>query len=597
MGKSQSKEQISETCKRDPNYVYFALVGQSGIGKSSFVNAVRGVDEGDDLAASVDIVEKEQQPKEYTYPSHPLVSFCDLPGYGTPSYPDVETYWTKFELEKFDRFLIFISRVMQDDREIMQKIKTINKPFFLIYTKIDIAAETMMKLKEDRFREEELLPTIRNDILKWTKPCPKENIFIINNHEPRKWEFFQLIEAIMNVMPPPETDDDLTEQYMADARKHVKENGVSGIQEFLRKKLDGSKDVKIQFAITGNSGTGKSAFINAIRGLNDDDDGAAEVGIVETTKKPTEYKHPDNPKIWFMDLPGIGTPTFPDLKTYCEKVAFEDYDTFLIFTATRFTQNDLDLAKKVKSIGKSFFLIRTMIDLDCRHCKDDGLKNQIEIRHKCMKYVKDLISSEKEIFLISNYHTDKWDFDRLIEAISDALPVRQRECLTLSLSNVTRECLKRKAKLLKVQAVLVASLSGAASAIPAVGGMIDIVLIRGTIMAYYMQLGLSNTTSEERETLDKKYKEIIDKYNPGRVKEWASTTASVSKTLGLIIGVEEVSKFIPIIGIAISGSISFALTLKYLHSAVNDLEETAIAVWDNTAKRLIRDVADTNSKK
>ena len=235
--------------------------------KSTCLHVLFSVDEGDDLAASVDIVEKEQQPKEYTYPSHPLVSFCDLPGYGTPTYPDVETYWTKFELEKFDRFLIFISRVMQDDREIIQKIKTINKPFFLIHTKIDIAVESMIKLKNDRFREEELLSKIRYNILKSTKPCPKGNIFIINNHEPHKWEFFLLVEAIMNVMPMnPEIDDDLTEQYMADARKYVNENGVGGIQEFIRKKLLGSKDVKIRFAITGNSGTGKSAFINAIRG-------------------------------------------------------------------------------------------------------------------------------------------------------------------------------------------------------------------------------------------------------------------------------------------------------------------------------------------
>ena len=173
------------------------------------------------------------------------------------------------------------------------------------------------------------------------------------------------------------------------------------------------------------------------------------MGIVEATKEPVEYKHPENPKISFMDLPGIGTPSFPDLETYCEKVAFEDYDTFLIFTATRFTQNDLDLARKVKSIGKSFILIRTKIDLDCKSSQDDEPKILEKIRKECMKYVEDFISSEKEVFLISNYHTDKWDFDRLIKAISDALPVHQRECLALSLTNVTRECLKRKAKFLK----------------------------------------------------------------------------------------------------------------------------------------------------
>ena len=186
--------------------------------------------------------------------------------------------------------------------------------------------------------------------------------------------------------------------------------------------------------------------------LKDDDDGAAEVGVVEKTKVPTEYKHPDNPMISFVDLPGIGTPSFPDLPTYCKKVNFDDYDTFLIFTASRFTQHDLELAEKVKSIGKSFFLIRTKIDEDCRsktHSRSINESETLEtIRKDCMENVKN-IPNTKEIFLIGNYDRDKWDFDRLIEAISDALPVLQRECLTLSLTNVTCECLKRKAELLR----------------------------------------------------------------------------------------------------------------------------------------------------
>ena len=154
-----------------------------------------------------------------------------------------------------------------------------------------------------------------------------------------------------------------------------------------------------------------------------------------------------------MDLPGIGTPKYPNLPTYCKKVGLEEYDTFLIFTATRFTQDDLDLAEKVKSIGKSFFLIRTKIDNDCMPMKQKKPINEAEIlekiRNNLMGNVSNLISSEKEIFLISNYYTNKWDFDRLIEAISDRLPVLQRECLTLSLSNVTRNCLKRKARFFK----------------------------------------------------------------------------------------------------------------------------------------------------
>ena len=172
------------------------------------------------------------------------------------------------------------------------------------------------------------------------------------------------------------------------------------------------------------------------------------------TTVTAEYRHPNNPRISFVHLPSIGTPNYPDLQTYCEEVDLEEYDTFLIFTATRFRTYYLDLAKKFKAIGKSFFLIRTRIDLDCRRAyrpREPVSEAEILelIREDCMMYFEDLISTEKEIFLISNYHTDKWDFDRLIEAISAALPIVQRECLTLSLSNVTRNCLKRKAKILR----------------------------------------------------------------------------------------------------------------------------------------------------
>ncbi|CAB4036395.1 interferon-inducible GTPase 5-like [Paramuricea clavata] len=255
--------------------------------------------------------------------------------------------------------------------------------------------------------------------------------------------------------------------------------------------------------------------------------------MVGPTTEPTEYPHPNNPMISFVDLPGIGTPNYPDLPTYCEKVCFERYDTFLIFTANRFRQNG-------KAIKEADILEK--------------------IRENCIQDVKDLISSEKEIFLISNYHKDKWDFDRLIAGISNALPVLQRKCLTLSLSNLTRECLKRKAKFFKAQAGAVAAISAATGAIliPGVGGAIVVALIGGTIAVYYRQFGFNNTTPEELDVLDKKYREIIETYQ------------------------------------FTAGSISFAFTLRYLLRSINELEEVAMTVWDNAAKRSVRDGTDNS---
>ena len=46
-----------------------------------------------------------------------------------------------------------------------------------------------------------------------------------------------------------------------------------------------------------------------------------------------------------------------------------------------------------------------------------------------------------------------------------------------------------------------------------------------------------------------------------------------------------VSKYTPIVGPVIAGTISFVLTLRYLRRCVNELEEVALAVWDEAAKQ------------
>ena len=162
------------------------------------------IDDEDENAASVDIVDAEQSPKEYIYPSYPHVSFCDLPGYGTPNYSDLQKYWKKFELGKFDTFLIFISnRVTALDLNLIEKVKSVNKSYLLIRPKIDL--EFARKSEKPQFDEKELISKIMDYIIKQTgRLSCAENIFIISNYDPRKWDFFRLIEAIMKIMPDPE---------------------------------------------------------------------------------------------------------------------------------------------------------------------------------------------------------------------------------------------------------------------------------------------------------------------------------------------------------------------------------------------------------
>ena len=251
--------------------------------------------------------------------------------------------------------------------------------------------------------------------------------------------------------------EDSKNKELEEAKQIIKEKGVEGAQIVMREKLEEWRNVKIKFGVTGMSGVGKSKFINSVRGIEDDDERAAKSDFVETTLDAECYTYPDNPNITLVDLPGIGTPTFPDLKTYCKKVDLESYDTFLILTATRFTQYDLELAQKIKSIGKSLFLVRTKIDVDEANenrKKDADIKvMQEKIRAECHKYIKGFGIDEEKIFLISNHHQKEWDFQRLVLAIVEKLSDRQKEAFTLSLSlkHLSRDIVKEKVKVLRGQ--------------------------------------------------------------------------------------------------------------------------------------------------
>ena len=167
--------------------------------------------------------------------------------------------------------------------------------------------------------------------------------------------------------------------------------------------------------------------------------------------------HDINTKIQQSCFKLTGTPRHPDLETYCKEVGFEDYNTFLILSAGRFTQNDLLLAEKVKSMKKSFFFVRTMIDADVysekrkkkRSFDEDVLLRNI--RSKCSESLK-MGGVKDNVFLISNREPAEWDFDRLTGTILDGLPDRLKESLTLSLDLMTtqsKDILKRKADALR----------------------------------------------------------------------------------------------------------------------------------------------------
>ncbi|XP_028404346.1 interferon-inducible GTPase 5-like [Dendronephthya gigantea] len=451
MGTSESKED------RDKECVKFALVGSSGSGKSAFVNAARGIDDDDEKGASVDIVETGKNAYEFINPENPHVSYWDTPGYGTSNYPNLQKYWKECELQKFDTFLIFISlRVTKLDLELIKKVKSAKKSFLIIRTKIDIESRLLQKRKNP-VKEDEFLEKVRDYVHNKLNldSSSKDRTYLISNYDPYKWEFFQLIQAMNKEFSLPEmaTWQQFFVNRMMRSARAFKFKGIEAAQKLV-KEVNKWKGVKIKVAIVGQSGCGKSSFVNAIRSVKDDDPNAAQTGVTETTIKSTPYSYPHNPNITLVDCPGIGSPDIPDVDTFCTSVKIKDFDAFIITTADRFGNIDKDLAKKFQENAKPFFFIRTKIDIDCENEKKKGnTENETleKIKADCFVSLKSAGAplEDNDIFLISNHDPLKWDFSRLTEALSDQLPTRIRTAFLFTMFTFSEKTLRKKVEVLK----------------------------------------------------------------------------------------------------------------------------------------------------
>lgn len=138
---------------------------------------------------------------------------------------------------------------------------------------------------------------------------------------------------------------------------------MSAVATKLQATLYSLENARLDVGITGDTGSGKSTFVNAIRGLGDEDPKSAYTGVVEMTVGPTPYAHPKYPNVVIWDLPGIGAPTFQAEK-YLQRVLPARYDFFIIISSESFAAHHAQLACELRQCRKRFYLIRSKVDVD-----------------------------------------------------------------------------------------------------------------------------------------------------------------------------------------------------------------------------------------
>lgn len=84
----------------------------------------------------------------------------------------------------------------------------------------------------------------------------------------------------------------LTQETLTAFQKALREGKMKDVVDIIQKSLEEAENTHLDVVVIGESGTGKSSFIKALRGLSHEEEGSASVGVVDTTLKKTPYQHP-----------------------------------------------------------------------------------------------------------------------------------------------------------------------------------------------------------------------------------------------------------------------------------------------------------------
>ncbi|CAL8296777.1 unnamed protein product [Boreogadus saida] len=552
---------IKEYLEDINNPLHIAVTGERGSGKSTFVNAFRGIDNTDERAAPTGVVETTMKPEPYPHPRHPNVTLWDLPGIGTTNCP-ADQYLKHVEFEKFDIFiLVSAGHFTEADAKLAQEIKAMGKKLYFVRSKIDNNLRDA-KRSQREYDKEKTLREIRDNCIQGLEKQGVESpqVFLVSSVDLHLYDFPALQDTMERELP-----------------SH-KRNALI------------PKGIPLHIAITGECGAGKSTFVNAFRGIDNTDKGAAPTGVKETTKKPEPYPHPRYPNVTLWDLPGIGTTKFP-ADQYLKYVEFEKFDIFILVSADRFTELDAKLAHEIKTMGKNLYFVRSKIDHNLRDAKRsqreyDKEKTLQEIRDNCIEGLEQQGVASPQVFLVSSFDLHLYDFPALQDTMERELPSHKRDVLILTLPNICKSTIYKKKEVFRSQIWRYATASALVAAVPLPGisFAVDIGILVKVLREYLFGFGLDEKSlerfsSDTKTPLDDMWPVLICLCSGKNItKELVLIMLQSGAIISAALVAEEGSRWIPLIGIPIASALSFTSIYMFLSSTLNRLSVDAESI-------------------
>ncbi|XP_065133190.1 interferon-inducible GTPase 5-like [Paramisgurnus dabryanus] len=176
-----------------------AVTGRTGAGKSSLVNALRGLSDNDEDAAPTGVTETTMECTKYEYPGQKHVKIWDLPGIGSPNFK-ANKYLKEVNFDTYDFFIILSSeRFCENDIMLANEIKKKKKNFYFVRSKIDndISSEERKK----GFNEQKVISLIREDCEKNVKKVGNPKVFLISSYDLEKYDLEDLRMTLKEDLP------------------------------------------------------------------------------------------------------------------------------------------------------------------------------------------------------------------------------------------------------------------------------------------------------------------------------------------------------------------------------------------------------------
>ncbi|KAI6120403.1 interferon-inducible GTPase-domain-containing protein [Pisolithus croceorrhizus] len=179
-------EKVKRRIQYKEGIFHFAVAGVAGSGKSSLINAFRGLRNRDASAAATGVTETTLAMARYpdANPQHPFVWF-DIPGAGTLKIPDWQ-YFNAQGLYVFDCIIVlFDNRFTMTDVAILSNAKRFKIPTYMVRSKADQHIRNLMRDmgydseqddEDDPGRRARLLTAARKQYIEETRKSVKTNM-------------------------------------------------------------------------------------------------------------------------------------------------------------------------------------------------------------------------------------------------------------------------------------------------------------------------------------------------------------------------------------------------------------------------------------